>query len=272
MIRWLLPLFLLGVVRAALAQEGELSPLRERLARLQAEESRLRAVEDKIRAGDAVHPAEAVAKLDAVGQTESFPLELDLVLPNESELAFERARLEAVRDRLRRLERAAPAAPAPEPAPEPTPEATPVKVAPRYVAPPAKLAPKSESKPAPRPAPAPEPETEFVADPDLPADPMRLGDALLAQGDYEQALEAYGVASSQAEERGQLGQVARARYGAARALERMGQADDAIKAYAAVQELPEAGEWAKAAAFARKFIDWQRRVHTSALAALEEGE
>ncbi|MCA8922121.1 MAG: tetratricopeptide repeat protein [Planctomycetes bacterium] len=108
--------------------------------------------------------------------------------------------------------------------------------------------------------------------PPLPAehtDPQRLGDAYLFAGQAVAALDAYERAAERAEAHGTPLEIARARYGVARALEELQQFDAAIEAYAAVEKLPDAGLWTQAATFARTFIRWRRQVADSSPAQKE---
>lgn len=203
-------------------------------------------------------PASAQARLEALAERERRLAELVLRLSSDpaaatsttpaapappassdGELAFERARLAALRARA--ADAAPDLAPAPEEARAPHPEA-----------------PASASAGAHAPANA-----EGLASPPTPArraPPVQLAEALLGAGDAAAALEAFRAAADEAEAHGDAACAVRARYGVARALERLGRLDEALPAYAAVEGAPEAGPWAAAARFARGFIAWRRRL------------
>lgn len=138
----------------------------------------------------------------------------------------------------------------------------------RRTSPPAEV-PAAQAEPPPAPAPAREPEPappapEATSEAVLPAVPARvpvqLADAQLAAGDAAAALESYRRSAEEAEAAGEPAAAARARYGMARALERLERTDEAVKAYLAVEGLAAAGPWAKAARFARGWIAWRQRL------------
>ncbi len=159
----------------------------------------------------------------------------------EGELAFERARLAAARSRAAGSPASdSEAAPAHVEAPAPHTEV-----------------PASASVEASAPASA---EAQTSPSPGRRAPPVRLAEALLETGDAAAALEAFRAAAEEAEARGDAAEAARARYGLARSLERLGRLDEALPAYAAVEGAPDAGPWAAAARFARGFIAWRRRL------------
>lgn len=245
---------LLVLAGPAIAGDGPEAPLprrpagdRARLDALGEQERRLMEVQDRIRRGEPVAAADtAPTSTTSVG-----------VPPGETEIAFERARLDAVRARVQSL-KAGRVGRAPAPSRDPTPSAAPAEV----VAPPAPpaapangVAPVCSTAAPPKPAPA-----AVVV-----TDPLRLADAFSATGDSAKALEAYGAAATLAERQTNAEALARARYGIARSLERLGRTDEALAAYASVASLPEGGSWAKAAAFGRRFLEWRRKVASTGL-------
>lgn len=170
------------------------------------------------------------------------------------ELAFERARLAAARARREAGPAAAPPPAAPIPAPvEEVAEAS----EPAPAEPPAEDG-FHEDGDAHEPPPPPEEPTEAHAGP--VRTPIQLADAQLATGDATAALASYKAAAEDCEIAGDPAGTARARYGVGRTLERLGRTDEALKAYLAVEDLPQPGPWARAAKFARGWISWRQRL------------
>ena len=215
---------------------------------------------------------------------EAPPIELPPLDPNlarEDEIAFERARVEALRARVKVLRealeeraqaRAASVAPETSAAPHHQARAPQPSPAP----PPAHHAPEPKHAPAPQPrhepnepktkhAPAaedvvPEPTHAPDAPARSPADELMLARALVRSGKLEQALAAFSSASSAAEKARQDELFAAARYGQARVLERLGRTEEAIGAYQVVEQLKTGGSWRKLAGFGLRFARWRLKV------------
>ncbi|MBL4850115.1 MAG: tetratricopeptide repeat protein [Planctomycetes bacterium] len=107
------------------------------------------------------------------------------------------------------------------------------------------------------------PETSTKAEPPLLglnplSDPIDLGDAYYESGQFRAALAQYGIAATLSGIKTK--ELARARFGLARSLERLGRVGGALTAYESVAELPDAEPWASAAAFGQRFIAWKRRL------------
>ncbi|RMG09143.1 MAG: hypothetical protein D6731_20410 [Planctomycetota bacterium] len=217
------------------AQQAPVDPSRA----LDRREQHLRAMLEKLRAGALPTLAEivAVAPLPdaAAPSTAPWPeLTLQDKLPGEEKIAFERARVAALRDELLLARQRAAREAAAEAAAEHAAEAA------------------SATEP-------PKPErTEALA-----KDPLRLADALARAGKLAEALASYEAAGAEAEKEHALARVARARYGAARCLERLGRANEALPLYEAVESIPEAGAFVNAARFARRFIAWKRAMSSA---------
>lgn len=263
------------VATAAIAGEpaapGSVERTRGRLAETRAEEERLEKVLSELRRGvvapvhtDTLAPATA----PSAARTGPEPGAAVRPVPGDGEIAFERARVDALKARVESARRARADRPAPRPSPAPGESPAPGRVE-TVAFSAAGSTPSVEARPSRRaegvaPVTSAAPVPVGVGPTGLaPADALRLADALLAQGDLAGAATAYGDAAAAAEKTGERRTYARARYGRGRTLERLGQLDEALAEYSSIPALVEAGEWGRAAAFAKKFIEWRRKLEGS---------
>ena len=250
------------------------SPL-ERLERIRRQEATWRAVRDRPHSERRLRNLlDTPAPLSLTGLSEGPELPVPFALDLEEEAAYERAWLDSLRQearikrRVARLRRAARARATPAPvsseaatAPEDAAPAVPAPASstPRAVAP--SSATWKTCAPLPCrcrvPPSAPDPAKAYALRPQ--SDPLDLGDAYYDAGAFREALAQYGAAATQAGIPSR--RLARARFGLARALERLGRVDGALSAYESVSALPDSEPWTSAADFGHRFLSWKHRLN-----------
>lgn len=237
------------------ADEPQQPSAAERLERVRRQEATWRALRDRPHSESRLRTLLAQpAPLSLTGLADGPELPVPFSLDLEEEAAYERAWLESLRQearlkrrvlrlRARAAKRATPApvesaAPASAPAPAPS------------------VAPVTTQAPSPPPAARPAPKALALSP---SSDPLDLGDACYDAGAFREALAQYAAASNQAGISGR--RLARARFGLARALERLGRVDGALAAYESVSALPDAEPWTSAADFGHRFLSWKHRLN-----------
>lgn len=258
-----LTLSALGLLLGSLlaAEEGPA----QRLERVRHQEAAWRALRDRPHSEARIQrllATDAPLSLRALSDGPELPVPFSLEL--EQEAAYEMAWLDSLREearvkrRVQRLRRAAGRLASSAPVPSA-----------------AKSLPKVQAKPAPASvplsAPASAPVSSATKIPPAPkstpkalalrplSDPLDLGDAYYDAGTFQEALAQYGVAATADGISGP--RLARARFGLARTLERLGRVEGALSAYESVSALPGAEPWTSAAEFGHRFLSWKHRLN-----------
>jgi len=242
-----------------LAADDRQSPA-ERLERVRREEATWRALRDRPHSESRLRDLLArPAPLSLTGMADGPDLPVPFALEFEEEAAYERAWLDSLRQearikrRVSRLRREAKARATPAPVASATPTPAPPAAPPAPAPAPASAAPVTTRAPAPAPA---QPKALALRP---QSDPLDLGDAYYDAGAFREALAQYGAAATQAGIPSR--RLARARFGLARALERLGRVDGALSAYESVSALPDSEPWTSAADFGHRFLTWKHRLN-----------
>jgi tetratricopeptide (TPR) repeat protein len=238
---WIAPTLLAAAGVALAGEPGAAEQTRKRLHALDDERDRI----EKLLAGLDLGAVASTVAPEAAPLGPQAPGAAFLPLPNADQIEFERARVESLRLKVARAREARASRPAPASAPASPP------AAPSSRATHARLEAASAIAAVASAAPA-------------AVDPLRVAETLAATGDHEGAARAFSDAAAAAERCGDRHAYARARYGEARSLERIGRSDDALALYKAVASLTDGGEWGRAAQFAWRFVEWRRRLDASA--------